>query len=196
MSNNVKMLCIAGISALTIMSQANAINTEVQHKVSAIENARDMHVLDTGLDIVGGMEMYFFAGNLASSGPQWGDPVNADGYDNDYMGFPRGSLIGVVGNSEPFLVGVSTTITAQVSGRLYLAYNDDTAVDNAGFFNVHISLSDNQPKLYPNGILYIPQVQIVDESGNIVGAYEVYMGRDPSSWSFDLIDATPVIPYR
>jgi hypothetical protein len=55
---------------------------------------------------------------------------------------PAGSLIGRIGDSEPFYIGDRTTLErAPVSGRLFLGVNDDHFPDNDGYFRVTISVS-------------------------------------------------------
>jgi len=52
---------------------------------------------------------------------------------------PAGTLIGKVGNSEPFAIGDQTTpILMPASGQLFLGVNDDHVNDNQGEFVVQI----------------------------------------------------------
>ena len=47
-----------------------------------------------------------------------------------------GALIGQIGGYPPFAIGDQRSITAPVSGRLYLGVNDDHLPDNRGEFTV------------------------------------------------------------
>jgi len=52
---------------------------------------------------------------------------------------PVGTLIGRVGNGQPFSIGDSTNVFEMpASGRLYLGVNDDLVDDNSGNFVVKI----------------------------------------------------------
>jgi hypothetical protein len=51
-----------------------------------------------------------------------------------------GSLIARIGDSGPMLVGDRRTITAPVSGELYLGVNDDHVLDNSGEYRVAITI--------------------------------------------------------
>jgi hypothetical protein len=53
---------------------------------------------------------------------------------------PAGTLIARIGNGTPFAVGTRRTMRAPASGRLYLGVNDDYLEDNAGQFNVMVSI--------------------------------------------------------
>ncbi len=49
-----------------------------------------------------------------------------------------GALLAKIGDYSPIFVGDRTTLTAPVSGRLYLGVNDDHLPDNSGSFTVNI----------------------------------------------------------
>ena len=54
---------------------------------------------------------------------------------------PAGSLIGRIGNSEPFLVGANSRLAwAPMGGRLYLSVNDDYMQDNTGAYRVTVTV--------------------------------------------------------
>ena len=53
---------------------------------------------------------------------------------------PAGALIARVGDGPPIFVGDRQTITANNSGRLYLAVNDDHFDDNRGQFRAAVSV--------------------------------------------------------
>jgi hypothetical protein len=50
-----------------------------------------------------------------------------------------GALIGRVGNSAPFAIGNSASITMPADGQLYLGINDDEVGDNRGEFTVTLT---------------------------------------------------------
>ena len=52
---------------------------------------------------------------------------------------PVGALIGKVGSTRAFPIGVSNTVVMQATGRLMLAVNDDVFDDNSGAFRVVIT---------------------------------------------------------
>lgn len=51
-----------------------------------------------------------------------------------------GALIGQIGGYPPFAIGDQKSITAPVSGRLYLGVNDDYLLDNRGEFTVAVGV--------------------------------------------------------
>ena len=51
-----------------------------------------------------------------------------------------GALIGRIGNGNAFGIGNQRSIRAPATGRLYLSVNDDFLGDNAGHFNVQITV--------------------------------------------------------
>jgi Ca2+-binding EF-hand superfamily protein len=53
---------------------------------------------------------------------------------------PAGALIARIGGYGPILVGGRSTLTAPVTGRLYLGVNDDHLPDNRGAFNVTVGI--------------------------------------------------------
>jgi hypothetical protein len=60
--------------------------------------------------------------------------------DAPIAGVLAGALIGRIGNFNPLGIGNQTSITAPVSGRLYLGVNDDHLPDNRGGFTVQIGV--------------------------------------------------------
>ena len=59
--------------------------------------------------------------------------------DAPITGVTAGALIAKIGEYAPMAIGNRTTITAPVSGRLYLSINDDHLLDNRGEFVVQVS---------------------------------------------------------
>jgi hypothetical protein len=58
-------------------------------------------------------------------------------------GLTRYSLVGKIGNNQPFQVGSSFSEVVNVSGTLYLAYNDEEYSDNSGGYTVTGYTGDN-----------------------------------------------------
>jgi hypothetical protein len=57
-----------------------------------------------------------------------------------------GALIGRIGNSRPFVVGIdSQGLRAPADGRLYLGVNDDVLRDNNGAFRVVLTVAGRRP---------------------------------------------------
>jgi len=59
--------------------------------------------------------------------------------DAPITGVSAGALIARIGEYAPMAIGNRTTVTAPVSGRLYLSVNDDHLPDNRGEFVVTVS---------------------------------------------------------
>lgn len=60
--------------------------------------------------------------------------------DAPISGVLAGALIGRIGNYNAIAIGNQGTITAPVSGRLYLGVNDDHLPDNRGEFTVQVGM--------------------------------------------------------
>jgi len=60
--------------------------------------------------------------------------------DAPISGVFAGALIGQIGGYSPFAIGDQRSITAPVSGRLYLGVNDDYLQDNRGEFTVAVGV--------------------------------------------------------
>ncbi len=60
--------------------------------------------------------------------------------DAPISGVLAGALIGRIGNYNPMGIGNQASITAPVSGRLYLGVNDDHLPDNRGEFTVQVGV--------------------------------------------------------
>jgi len=103
---------------------------------------------DTGLDVQTGDKLHITATGTISLGNNTG--ITADGAARGWVdtlrallvpSAGRGALVGRIGNSDavtPFLIGSNGTITAPVSGRLYLAINADSMSTPDGKYQVHI----------------------------------------------------------
>jgi hypothetical protein len=107
---------------------------------------------DTGIDVRAGDQIVFTATGVVVAGQRAGS-VGPEGGRSSGFGsivgtrpVPSagvGALIGYIRtldgqSSQPFFVGSTLTFSVPVSGRLYLAVNDDNYNDNSGSFSVTI----------------------------------------------------------
>ena len=51
---------------------------------------------------------------------------------------PTGTLIGRIGNGQPFVIGTQTRVTAPAAGQLFLGINDSHFGDNQGAYQVEL----------------------------------------------------------
>ena len=103
---------------------------------------------DTGIDVRAGDRMSFSAGgSVYSRGTDAIAPEGNRYYDKRGENYPMpdaafGSLVGYIrtnyGQTRPFYIGSSQTITVPESGRLFLMVNDNNYGDNNGFFRVRV----------------------------------------------------------
>jgi PA-IL-like protein len=57
---------------------------------------------------------------------------------NPLPGVATGTLIGRIGNGQPFVIGTQTRVTAPAAGQLFLGINDTNFGDNQGTYQVEI----------------------------------------------------------
>ena len=103
---------------------------------------------DTGIDLRAGDRVSFNAGGSVYS--RGTDAISPEGnryYDKRGESYPMrdaafGSLVGYIrtnyGQTRPFYIGSTQTITVPESGRLILMVNDNDYGDNNGFFRVRV----------------------------------------------------------
>jgi hypothetical protein len=103
---------------------------------------------DTGIDLRAGDRISFSAGGSVYS--RGTDAISPEGnryYDKRGENYPMrdaafGSLVGYIrtnyGQTRPFYIGSTQTITVPESGRLILMINDNDYSDNNGFFRVRV----------------------------------------------------------
>ena len=138
------------LSRIETVGNEAAVGTSGRDRVSrelvTVSAARQWN--DTGIDVRAGDIIRIEAdGSVTlSSDADVADPGGArSGRRAAGAPFPQrpaGSLIGRLGDSEPFYIGDRTTLErAPVSGRLFLGVNDDHFPDNDGHFRVTISVS-------------------------------------------------------
>jgi len=72
--------------------------------------------------------------------------INADGTDvNSYfsdvgLSAPRGSLVGKIGESSPFIVGTKKELEADNTGLLFFRVNDGNLEDNIGSITIKVKI--------------------------------------------------------
>lgn len=106
---------------------------------------------DTGITVNRGEMVTFRASGQIQIGPAQGETATPDGsaYNGQRSGrslrYPAeriapGALIGRIGNSAPFGIGMQTQpLPMPASGRLQLGVNDNDPTDNNGFFTVVVA---------------------------------------------------------
>jgi hypothetical protein len=99
---------------------------------------------DTGVDVRSGALVYFEATGRVRWGPDRqhgpaGEGGNRYNANRPIPGRPGGSLIGRIGDSDPFFIGDDRgPIRMRAAGRLSLGVNDDYLQDNSGTWRVAI----------------------------------------------------------
>jgi Ca2+-binding EF-hand superfamily protein len=102
---------------------------------------------DTGIDVRSGDVLLIQASGtvtLSTNGSDVADPAgsrtNRRASSSPLPNEPAGALIARVGNGTPVSAGSRQSITANGTGRLYLAVNDDFFDDNRGAYRVTIAV--------------------------------------------------------
>jgi Ca2+-binding EF-hand superfamily protein len=103
--------------------------------------------VDTGINVRNGDTISIQANGSVTLSDNNADAANPGGSQSGRLApsaplpnQPAGALIARVGDGPPIFVGDRQTITANNSGRLYLAVNDDHFDDNRGQFRATVSL--------------------------------------------------------
>jgi hypothetical protein len=78
--------------------------------------------------------------NTADTATPAGSRTGRTAPDAPVLNQLAGGLIARIGDYPSIFIGGRTTITAPVSGRLYLGVNDDHLPDNAGEFTVTVGV--------------------------------------------------------
>jgi hypothetical protein len=101
---------------------------------------------DTGITVVAGDHVVFNASGQIAFGQTAGQTADPNGNPAEQRAnypvpnVPVGALIGRVGNSAPFAVGMQTQpLPMPASGRLMLGINDNELADNSGFYTVTVT---------------------------------------------------------
>ena len=102
---------------------------------------------DTGFSVRAGDVLTFSASgeirmsdNPADTASPAGSRTGRTAPDAPVLGQLAGGLLAKIGEYSPIFVGGRATVTAPVSGRLYLGVNDDHLPDNAGEFTVAVGI--------------------------------------------------------
>jgi hypothetical protein len=124
---------------------ASAVATTGQAPVSVRVDARQAWT-DTGITVNAGDRVVFNASGQIAFGASAGQTADPNGnaavrratYPDPTV--PAGALIGKIGNSAPFAIGMQTQpLGMPASGRLMLGVNDNELGDNSGFYTVTIT---------------------------------------------------------
>jgi hypothetical protein len=111
---------------------------------------------DTGIDVSGAVEIQASGtisvggpeGDLSPAGSQTGCFAGPASFSGQWVanGFPCWSLIGQVGNNQPFEVGVGGKFIVPL-GRLYLGVDDEVSAfgDNSGAWTANVTPVQPQP---------------------------------------------------
>jgi hypothetical protein len=104
--------------------------------------------VDTGIDLRGGDIVQIQATGtvtLSTNASDVADPsgsrTNRRASSSPLPAEPAGALIARVGNAAPMRAGGRQSFTANGTGRLFLAVNDDFFDDNIGTFRVVVGVS-------------------------------------------------------
>lgn len=100
---------------------------------------------DTGLTVNAGDRVAFQASGEINYGRSPGQSANPDGGPDRRPNYPDpsvpvGALLGKIGNSAPFAIGMQTQpLPMPASGRLMLGINDNELADNSGSYTVVVT---------------------------------------------------------
>lgn len=100
---------------------------------------------DTGITVNQGDRVAFQASGEINYGRSPGQTATPDGGADRRANYPDptvpvGALLGRIGNSAPFAIGMQTQPLAMpASGRLMIGVNDNELADNSGFFSVVVA---------------------------------------------------------
>ena len=124
-----------------LMSAGVFIFLGTAHAVMIEIDSLDQEWTDTGVDIDIGDWINITAGDSVNNGNR---DVTPDGYDvtrNGFFNLTPWSLIGKIGDNEPFLVGSFFDEKSNDAGRLYLLFNDNYYRDNEGIWTADIDIN-------------------------------------------------------
>ena len=116
--------------------------TGVMGETRNISVAANQAWTDTGITVNAGDRVQFQASGEIQFGRTAGMTSTPDGSATMRGNYPDpsvpvGALIGKVGNSKPFAIGMQTQpLGMPAAGRLYLGVNDNDFTDNSGAFSV------------------------------------------------------------
>jgi hypothetical protein len=127
----------------SVLGNNNAVATSgVMGDTRNISVAANQAWTDTGITVNAGDRVQFQASGEIMFGRTAGMNSTPDGNASMRGNYPDptvpvGALIGKIGNSAPFAIGMQTQpLGMPASGRLYLGVNDNDFSDNSGAFTV------------------------------------------------------------
>jgi hypothetical protein len=99
---------------------------------------------DTGITVNQGDRVAFQASGEINYGRSPGQTATPNGGADRRPNYPDpsvpvGALIGKIGNSAPFAIGMQSPLTMPASGRLMIGVNDNELADNSGSFSVVVA---------------------------------------------------------
>jgi Ca2+-binding EF-hand superfamily protein len=134
-------------SELTNAELSAAVERPVGTSGQSVVVAGSEGWVDAGIDVRNGSTVMIEAQGSMILSDNPADVAEPDGSRSGRLApsapipnVPAGALIARIGNSPAMLVGARQVITANRSGRLYLAVNDDHFSDNRGQYRVDVSI--------------------------------------------------------
>ena len=135
----------AAHTAFNTPAAAAAVGTSGSASTSVRVDAKQGWT-DTGITVNAGDRVVFNASGQIAFGRGAGQTADPNGNAAERRAnypdptVPVGALIGRVGNSAPFAIGMQTQpLGMPASGRLMLGINDNELGDNSGFFTVTVT---------------------------------------------------------
>ena len=123
-----------------------AVATSGQAATASIRVSATQAWTDTGITVNAGDRVVFHASGQIAFGRSSGQTSDPNGNAAEKRAnypdptVPVGALIGKVGNSAPFAIGMQTQpLPMPASGRLMLGVNDNELGDNSGFYTVTVT---------------------------------------------------------
>jgi len=129
----------AGASPTAVATSGQSASTQV--RVDAKQTWTD-----TGITVNAGDRVVFNASGQIAFGQSPGQTSDPNGNPAERRAnypvpsVPVGALLGRIGNSAPFAIGMQTQpLPMPASGRLMLGVNDNELADNSGFYTVSVT---------------------------------------------------------
>jgi hypothetical protein len=135
-------------SARTVFNYTGAPAVATSGELSGIHVRVDARQAwtDTGITVKAGDRVVFNASGQIAFGRSAGQTSDPNGNAAERRAnypdpsVPVGALLGKIGNSAPFAIGMQTQpLGMPASGRLMLGINDNELGDNSGFFTVTVT---------------------------------------------------------
>ena len=135
------------------LSRAEVVGTGVEDPRAVATTGQEIRVesrnrwTDTFLDVRAGDMLVFDADGSVRLSADTNDVAYIGGAtsgrraaNSPFSNQAAGALIGRIGDGSSFFVGSRRTVRAPATGRLYLGVNDDYLMDNAGDFQVRVTV--------------------------------------------------------